>query len=168
MGIQTGEKQHEQHETVFPAVIGEGELREGIAGEGGCEDGQGGAGLVLDCGEEGVLGVGFGEEDVDSVVKVCDYGGEGLWLFFSLFFIILRILMLRYWERLRLVTLLGGVCGVVQVVALVCDAICTDVWTRARYCGHCSLFSVKTGVMVVMRWLVVVVVMLSQWREVEY
>lgn len=108
---------------------------------------------MLDCGEEGVLGVGFGEEGVDSVVEVCDYGGEGFGLLLLLF-IILCILLLRYWERLRLrlVTLLGGVCGVVQVVALVCDAICTEVWTGARYCCHCSLFSVKTGVMVAMRW----------------
>lgn len=151
MGIQTGEEQHEEHETVFPAVVGEGKVREGIAGEGGCEDGQGGAGLVLDCGEEGVLGVGFGEEGVDSVVEVCDYGGERFWV---LLFIILCILLLRYWERLRLrlVTLLGGACGVVQVVSLVCDAICTEVWTGARYCCHCFPVSVMTGVMVVMRW----------------
>lgn len=75
--MQTCEKENKEHETVFPAVVREGELREGILGEGCCEDVEGSAGLALDGGKEGVGGMGFGEEGVDASIEGCDYGGEG-------------------------------------------------------------------------------------------
>lgn len=74
--MQTREKENQEHETVFPAVVREGELREGILGEGCCENVERGAGLALDGGEEGVGGMGFGEEGVYAEVEGCDYGGE--------------------------------------------------------------------------------------------
>ena len=87
--MQTREKENQEHETIFPAIVGEGELREGVAGEGCCEDVEGGAGLALDGGEDGVGGMRFGEEGVDAGVKRSDYGGK--WLLFSLFLVLVCI-----------------------------------------------------------------------------
>ena len=75
--VEACEEEDEEDEAVFAAVVGEGEFGELVAGEGVFDDGEGGAGLVLGCGEEGVWGVGFGEEGVHLVVAVGDYGWEG-------------------------------------------------------------------------------------------
>lgn len=75
VGVEAGEEEDEKHETVFAAVVGEGELVERVPVEGGGDDVEGGAGLMLDFGQEGVGWVGFGEEGVDFGVAVGDYAG---------------------------------------------------------------------------------------------
>lgn len=73
MRVQGGEEDDEENQAIFSAVVGERELGEAVAGEGCCGNVEGGAGLALDGGEEGVFGVGFIKEGVDFVVALGNY-----------------------------------------------------------------------------------------------
>lgn len=109
--MQTREKQNQEHEAIFPTVIGQRQFRERVAGESSCEDVEGDAGLALDGREEGIWGVVFGQERMDSVVEGCDDGGEGslcLWMCFRFSY---RVGFLQVWGLLWLLELgfWGGV-----------------------------------------------------------
>lgn len=71
--MQAGEEEHQEDQTVFPTVIGEGELREAVTGEGRCGDVEGDASLALNGGEEGIGRMGLGEKGVHFVVALGDY-----------------------------------------------------------------------------------------------
>lgn len=63
--VEGCEEEDEQDETVFAAVIGEGEFFEGVLFERIADDVEGGAGSGLDAGQGGVLVVRFFEEGLD-------------------------------------------------------------------------------------------------------